>query len=67
MDADERPWQGGRMNNGQGSRAGGVWIALGAVAGSIIGLYARQPSLGLLGGIAAGAAVATAMWLRDRA
>lgn len=52
-----------RQGNGA---AGGVWIALGAILGSIGGLYAGQPSLGLLAGLAAGGAAALVMWLRDR-
>lgn len=50
-------------SNGLG---GGVLIALGAIIGPVIGLYAGQPSIGLLAGVSIGAALAIVIWLRDR-
>ncbi|WP_375272212.1 hypothetical protein [Sphingomonas sp.] len=48
------------------SAAGGFFIALGALGGTIAGLSLRQPSLGFLAGLAIGAAIALAVWLIDR-
>lgn len=48
-------------------RAGGIAIALGIVAGPIVGaLTGHQPTLGLLVGVGAGVLVALAIWLLDR-
>lgn len=44
---------------------GGAPIALGAMAGSIIGLYSGQPSGGFLVGTAVGIGVAAAIWWFD--
>ncbi|MBB5686020.1 hypothetical protein [Sphingobium boeckii] len=46
--------------------AGGIAIAILSVAGVIIGSMQGQPSLGLVGGFAAGTVVALAVWLLDR-
>jgi hypothetical protein len=54
------------MAERQGSMAGGVFVALATVAGVVIGDVYGQASIGFLGGLAAGAAIATALWLRDR-
>jgi len=48
------------------SAAGGFFIAAGALGGTIVGIVMRQPSLGFLGGLALGAAIAIAIWLIDR-
>lgn len=48
------------------SAAGGFFIAAGALGGTVVGIALRQPSLGFLGGLALGAAVALAVWLIDR-
>lgn len=46
---------------------GGVFIALGALAGVIAGRYlGGQFSIGVLAGLAAGGAIALAMWLFNR-
>ena len=46
--------------------AGGVLIALGAIGGTVVGLFtALGPTRGFLIGLAAGAAVSLAMWLGD--
>lgn len=47
-------------------RAGGSLIALGTIAGTIVGGLYGQPSAGLLGGFAAGAVGAVAVWLVNR-
>lgn len=45
--------------------AGGVWIFLGVVIGIAVGWFARQPSLGLVGGLVVGLAVAAFVTIRD--
>ena len=55
------------MPRSRPSAAGGVLIALGAVAGTVVGYIQWQPTIGFLIGTAAGAALAVAIWLRDRA
>ncbi|MFL0585255.1 MULTISPECIES: hypothetical protein [Sphingomonas] len=46
--------------------AGGFLIAVGLLAGTVIGLLVGQPSIGFLAGLAIGSAIAVAMWLKDR-
>lgn len=47
--------------------AGGIAIAVGALGGALIGATVfRQPTIGFLVGIAAGIAIALAVWLIDR-
>ena len=46
--------------------AGGILVALLPIAGAVIGLFARQPSIGFLAGLAVGVAAAVAIWLRGR-
>ncbi|WP_200932368.1 hypothetical protein [Sphingomonas sp. Leaf412] len=46
--------------------AGGFPIAAGALLGTVAGLFAGQPSIGFLAGLAVGVAIAIAIWLRDR-
>lgn len=46
---------------------GGLLLALGALIGAFAGASQGQPSLGLIVGLAGGVALATAVWLRDRA
>lgn len=43
---------------------GGIFIAIGLIGGSIIGVIYGQPSLGLIGGLVAGIVVAglLALW-----
>lgn len=50
----------------KGSRAGGFIVALGIMAGAVIGGLFGEPSAGLLAGGALGVLVALAIWLRDR-
>jgi uncharacterized membrane protein (UPF0136 family) len=45
---------------------GGIFIALGAAAGVTIGRLYAQTSIGLIAGVAAGCAIAVAIWLRER-
>lgn len=47
-------------------RAAGALIALGLIAGPIIGLFQGQTSLGLLGGFGIGVLIAIFFWLVDR-
>ena len=46
--------------------AGGFFIALGGIAGAILGVIMGQPSIGLLAGLALGGLAALVIWLRDR-
>lgn len=46
--------------------AGGLALAVGAIAGALIGVAYGQPSAGLLAGLGLGAAVALLAWLLDR-
>jgi len=48
------------------SSAGGLWIAIGCIAGAFIGLFRGQATIGFLVGAAIGVAAATLMWLRER-
>jgi hypothetical protein len=50
-----------------GPQAGGFLIAVCIVAGTFIGGFANQPTIGLLGGFAAGVVLALLVWWRDRA
>lgn len=45
---------------------GGVFIAIGAIAGAIIGGFMGQPSAGLLAGLALGALAALLIWWKGR-
>jgi len=46
--------------------AGGFLIAMGAIAGTIVGLAIGQVTAGFLIGLGTGSAIAIAMWLRSR-
>lgn len=46
--------------------AGGVFVALGAIIGVVVGKMQGQTSAGLLIGVAAGAAIAVLIWRRSR-
>lgn len=59
-------WQESHMADQSSSRGGGIFIVLGIAIGVAIGAARGQPSAGLLIGLAAGAAVALTLWLRDR-
>lgn len=49
-----------------GPVAGGAILALTILAGVVIGLIVRQPTLGLLGGLLVGTGVSLWIWQRDR-
>jgi hypothetical protein len=60
-------WQGRNMANTPiNPTGGGIFIALGAAAGVIIGRLYAQTSIGLVAGVAAGAAIAAFIWWRER-
>ncbi len=48
------------------SRAGGIFIAIGMMAGAGIGIAVGEPSLGMLLGLGAGIAAAIVMAVMDR-
>ncbi|QLC26704.1 hypothetical protein HFP57_17780 [Parasphingopyxis algicola] len=50
----------------KGRFGGGIFIAIGPFAGLALGAALGQPSIGLIGGIAAGVILALAMWLLTR-
>ncbi len=49
------------------SMAGGFFIAMLTIAGTVIGGLQGQPTIGLLAGLAIGIVIALALWLFDRA
>jgi hypothetical protein len=55
-----------RDAKGRNIRAGGSILAFAILAGTIVGLIYRQPSIGFLVGTGAGIVVFGAIWLRDR-
>ena len=60
-------WQGRRMaKNPKNPTGAGIFIALGAAAGVIVGRLYAQTSIGLLVGVAAGVAIAAFIWWRER-
>lgn len=48
------------------ARAGGVFMALGTLAGTVIGGFMGQPSIGFLAGLGGGAALHGVIWYMDR-
>jgi uncharacterized membrane protein (UPF0136 family) len=48
------------------SRAGGSILALSILAGTVIGVFAHESSIGFLGGAALGLALLGAVWWIDR-
>lgn len=46
--------------------AGGIFIAVGLLAGAICGIALDQPSAGMVIGMGVGAALAMAVWILDR-
>jgi len=46
--------------------AGGCLIALAVLIGVVAGLFAHQPTIGFLVGLAGGVLAAVAVWLVDR-
>lgn len=59
-------WQGPRMAQPPSPSAGGAFIALGAIGGSVIGFLVDQTSAGLFAGTALGILAALAIWWRGR-
>ena len=53
-------------NNTRDTTGGGIFIAVGAAAGIVIGRLYAQTSIGLVVGVAVGAAIALFLWWRER-
>lgn len=56
----------GSTRQSGGGLGGGVLIAIGAIAGALIGAGQGQPSAGLVIGVGIGAALAILLWLLQR-
>lgn len=54
-------------NTPRNPTSGGIFIALGAVAGVVAGRLYGEPSIGLVAGVAIGLALAGLIWWRERA
>jgi hypothetical protein len=48
------------------ARAGGSILAISIIAGTVAGIIVGQPSIGFLGGLAAGGLLAFLFWMNDR-
>ena len=48
------------------SRAGGAILALSILAGTVIGVFARESSIGFVAGAALGLVIVGAIWWIDR-
>jgi hypothetical protein len=59
-------WQWARMANPTSSFAGGAPIALAVIAGTLIGFFSGETTIGFLAGLATGIAVAILIWMRGR-
>ena len=60
-------WQGSPMaKQPRNPTGGGIFIALGAAAGVVIGRLYAQTSIGLVAGVAAGFAIAAFIWWREQ-
>jgi UDP-N-acetylmuramyl pentapeptide phosphotransferase/UDP-N-acetylglucosamine-1-phosphate transferase len=59
-------WQENHMTDRPQSRGGGIFLILAILIGAVIGTILGEPSLGVMGGTAAGIAIALLLWLRDR-
>ena len=55
-----------RDNRGRQTRAGGAILAFSIFGGTIIGWIAREPSIGVVAGIALGLILLLLIWLWDR-
>ena len=53
-------------SNDRSARGGGVLLALAILVGAVVGLYSRQPMIGLIAGLAAGLVLLGLLWLLDR-
>lgn len=56
----------GSDNKGSDKNAGGFFLAAGCIVGVVVGSLLGQPSIGFLGGLAAGALIAIGVWFFDR-
>ena len=56
----------GGMNERRFSASGGIFLFLGPVVGTLIGVSRNEPILGMLLGFGAGAALALIIWIIDR-
>lgn len=54
-----------KQENKASSMAGGIFIAIGMLAGAIVGVMINQPSAGMVVGLGLGIAVAVVIWLVD--
>ena len=63
MTNEQEPQSGPTSNTGK--NAGGFFMAAGCIVGTIGGGLLGQPSIGFLGGLAAGGAIAGAIWYFD--
>jgi len=54
-----------KQENKASSMAGGIFIAIGMLAGAIVGVTINQPSAGMIVGLGLGIAVAVVIWLVD--
>jgi len=59
-------WQGGAMASSPPPAAGGFLVAVGILGGAAVGFAVGDPTRGLLIGLAAGTALAIAIWWRGR-
>jgi hypothetical protein len=60
-------WQGQQMaGEPKNPTGGGIFIALGAAAGVIVGRLYGQTSIGLVAGVALGLVIAAILWRRDQ-
>ncbi|WP_164857171.1 hypothetical protein [Sphingomonas crocodyli] len=48
------------------SRAAGAILALTIVVGAFVGARMHQPTIGIIAGLAIGAAISVGLWLYDR-
>ncbi len=58
-------WGLGNMEEAMRQVGGGIWVAVGLIAGTIIGSLFGESTLGLLGGLVLGLAAAGLVALRD--
>jgi uncharacterized protein YqgC (DUF456 family) len=55
------------MSDTNGPQAGGFILAAAILIGAVIGVFAGQPSIGVLAGTAFGIVATLLIWWRDRA
>jgi len=59
-------WQESHMSEKPQSRGAGIFIVLAIGIGTAVGTAMGRSSIGVVGGLAVGVAIAVAFWLRDR-